>query len=108
VEQPTTDQRAWRAWWTDHGVDMKPGRRFRRGMVYTPAVVHGELDHGLCTPAERRALQWELVIRTGHVVRLDPHDFVVVQQAALREWAPIAQKSGSQHGSWNRPEPRRS
>ena len=106
IEQPTTKQDAWRAWWQEHGDDLKSGRRYRRGKPYSTEVVFAELDNGMCTPAERSALQAELVIRSGKVVRLDPHDFVVVQEEALREWAPLARSGSSHRGSWHRPAPR--
>jgi hypothetical protein len=43
------------------------------------------------------------VIRTGAFVRLDPLDFVVVQEEALRAWEPIAARASSSPGAWYRP-----
>jgi hypothetical protein len=62
-----------------------------------------ELDAGPCTPAERRLLQRELVVRTGSFVRFDPHDLVVVQEEALRAWQPIARRASATPGRWTRP-----
>jgi hypothetical protein len=98
--QPTVRADRWRAYWNEKGADYKPGVKVRRGSPYTPAISLWELDAWPVTPWERRWLQRELVIRTGQVVRLDPHDFVAVQEEALRAWAPIAQRAG---GGWVRP-----
>jgi hypothetical protein len=106
VVQPTTSPAQWRAWWKEHGERFRIGHRHRRGRPYTPAVSLWELDQGPSTPGERRHLQRELVIRSGSFVRFDPHDFVVTQEAALTQWAPVAERSSSQPGTWNRPLPR--
>ncbi len=106
VERPTTDVSRWNEWLEAHAADFDgfaPGRRFRRGKAYTPEVSLWELDEARSTPSERRALGHELVIRTGELVRFDPHDFVVVQEAALAEWAPIAQRASAYPGRWIRP-----
>ena len=102
IERPSTDPAQWSAWIAEHGQAMKAGTRHRRGRRYSPAVTLDELDSQLCSVVERRALVWELVIRTGGYVRLDPHDFVRVQEAALTEWAPLARRSVTS-GSWDRP-----
>ena len=103
LEQPTTDPARWRAYWLEHGARYDPNGRYRRGQPYSPLVSLGELDHGRCTPGERRLLQLELVIRTGAFVRFDPHDFVPVQEEALRAWHPIASRTSSTPGRWTRP-----
>jgi len=36
-------------------------------------------------------------------VRFDPHDFVPVQEEALRAWHPIASRTSSTPGRWTRP-----
>jgi hypothetical protein len=106
IVHPTTEPAVWRQWHKVHGESLRPGKRVRRGKPYTPSVSLTELDAALCTPAERRALQRELCIRTGGFVRFDPHDFVPIQEAALEAWAPLAQRGSSQPGSWHRPAPR--
>jgi hypothetical protein len=101
--QPTIDQDRWRAFWVERGGDYKAGLRYRRGNPYTPAVSCWELDTLPLTPGERRWLQRELVVRTGQMVRFDPHDFVRVQEEALGDWMKVARKSGGPAGSWTRP-----
>ncbi|MEZ4300518.1 MAG: hypothetical protein R3B70_36585 [Polyangiaceae bacterium] len=103
IQQPTTSVDRWRAWWIEKGAVFKSGFRYRRGHAYTPLVSLQELDSGPCTPGERRSLQRELCIRTGHVVRLDPIDLVVTQEEALKEWLPVAQRASTKPGQWTRP-----
>lgn len=103
VQQPTTSAERWRAWWVEKSGLFKQGFRYRRGHPYTPLVSLQDLDSGPCTPGERRSLQRELCIRTAQVVRLDPLDMVVVQEEALREWLPIAQRVSTKPGQWTRP-----
>jgi hypothetical protein len=103
VLRPTLRPDAWRAHWADRLPEIRPGARYRRGHPYTPAVSLWELDTWLTSPSDRRLLQRELVVRTGQVVRFDPHDFVVAQEEALRRWEPIAQRSSGAPGAWPRP-----
>ncbi|WP_437681540.1 hypothetical protein [Sorangium sp. So ce131] len=103
VEQPTVDAARWRAFWRERCQGWDLGGRYRRGLPYTPEVVLDELDAGPVTPAERRHLQRELIVRTGHVVRFDPHDLVVVQEEAIRAWRPIAARASGAPGRWTRP-----
>ncbi|MEZ4446732.1 MAG: hypothetical protein R3B72_47075 [Polyangiaceae bacterium] len=102
VERPTTNRSAWQVWWQDEQRDYVRGRRYRHGKPYVPSLSLVELDEGRATLPERRALHWELVVRTGEVVRFDPHDFVVVQEASLAEWRRVAQRGGNP-GRWHRP-----
>ncbi len=103
MSRPTTDPRRWHAYWRERGDAFKDGSRFRRGHGYTPVVSLWELDGWLLTAPERRFLQHELVVRTGHFVRFDPLDLVAVQEDALKTWEPIVQRSSSIPGSWSRP-----
>jgi hypothetical protein len=103
IQQPTVSGERWRAYWTERGPFYKAGLRYRRGFPYTPLVSLQDLDTGACTPGERRSLQRELCMRTGQAVRLDPIDFVMVQEEALREWLPIAQRMSTKPGQWTRP-----
>lgn len=103
IRRPTTSVDRWRAYWAERGPSYEPTARYRRGMLYTPRISLRELDAFPCTPGERRSLQRELVIRTGALVRLDPLDFVVVQEEALRAWEPIATRASSSPGAWYRP-----
>jgi len=102
---PTTNAARWRAWWHEHGADLTPARRWRRGQPHAPTVLIEELDTARCPPAERRHLQLELMIRSGQVVRLDPIDFVVQQASALRSWRETV-APGGHAGTWHRPDPR--
>ncbi|WP_437310692.1 hypothetical protein [Sorangium sp. So ce388] len=103
VEQPTVDAARWRAFWIERCQGWDLGARYRRGLPYTPEVVLDELDTGRVTPAERRLLQRELIVRTGHFVRFDPHDFVVDQEEAIAAWRPIAARASGAPGRWIRP-----
>jgi HEAT repeat protein len=100
---PSIDADRWRAHWIEHAGDYKPGLRYRRGSPYSPAISAWELDALPLTPGERRWLQRELVVRTGQVVRFDPHDFVQVQEEALVEWDKLARRAGGAAGTWSRP-----
>lgn len=106
LTRPTVRAEAWRAHWAERLQDIQPLARYRRGHPYTPAVSLWELDAWPASPGERRLLQRELVVRTGHVVRFDPHDLVVVQEEALRRWEPLAQRASAAPGGWSR-SPRR-
>lgn len=101
--QPTVDASRWRAHWIDRAGNYTPGLRYRRGNLYTPAISAWELDALPLTPGERRWLQRELVVRTGHLVRFDPHDFVKVQEEALAAWDKLARRAGGAAGTWTRP-----
>ncbi len=103
MSQPTVRVERWMAHWRDRGPSYKPAARYRRGRPYTPRVSLFELDALPLTPAERRLLQRELVVRTAQHVRFDPHDFVEVQVESLRAWGPIAEATSSTPGSWARP-----
>jgi hypothetical protein len=52
---------------------------------------------------ERRYLHRELILRTGAVVRFDPHDLVRVQEEEVRAWQPLAARASSTPGRWIRP-----
>ncbi len=101
--QPTIKADRWRAYWLDRGPSYRLTAKYRRGSPYTPTVSLWELDAWPVTPVERRWLQRELVVRTGHHVRFDPHDFVAVQELALQAWAPIVQRMSGSAGSFTRP-----
>ncbi|WP_437593397.1 hypothetical protein [Sorangium sp. So ce1000] len=103
AEQPTVDAARWRAFWRERCQGWDMSARYRRGRPYTPEVVLDELDTGRVTPGERRQLQRELIIRTGHLMRFDPHDFVVVQEEAIQAWRPIAARASGAPGRWTRP-----
>jgi hypothetical protein len=102
VQQPTVSAARWKAWWVANGEKYAMGSRYRRGQAYSPLVSLRELDTFLCTPGERRHLMRELRVRTGEHVRMDTHDFVVVQETALAEWLPIAQRASGSPGTWTR------
>jgi hypothetical protein len=103
VERPTVRRDRWEAYWKEHADKFDANARYRRGHAYTPLVSLHELDSVPCTPGERRLLQRELVVRTGGFVPLDPIDFVVVQEEALKEWEPFATRSSGSPGSWALP-----
>jgi hypothetical protein len=101
--QPTVRADRWRAYWLNKGPSYRLTAKYRRGSPYTPTVSLWELDAWPVTPVERRWLQRELVVRTGQLVRFDPHDFVSVQEASLQRWAPVAQRMSGNAGSFARP-----
>ena len=107
VDLPTLDPKKWRAFWSERAEKgqgaWNMNMRYRRGQPFTPLVSLGELQDARRTPIERRWLQRELVIRTGAVVRFDPHDLVMVQDGALRAWQPIAARASNTPGRWVRP-----
>lgn len=99
---PSTRPHVWEAYLRQEGARYAKERRHRRGRPYTAAIVFEELDGYAVTPAERRLLHAELVVQTGEHLRFDPHDFVAVQEASLRAWAPIAHRASSQPGAYTR------
>jgi hypothetical protein len=102
LELPTTDVRRWQEWWSEAKGNYRSGTRYRRGHPYTPTISLWELDGWRVTPFERRMLQRELVVRTGHYVPFDPFDFVPVQEAALKQWEPHARNASGHGGSFTR------
>ena len=103
ITQPTIEPTRWRSWWSERGEGFLFGRRYRRGSLFAASVSQWELDALPLTPGERRLLQRELVIRTGQLVRFDPHDFVAVQEEAIAEWGKLARLHGGAAGTWSRP-----
>lgn len=100
---PTIKADRWRAYWIEKGASYRLTAKYRRGSPYTATVSLWELDAWPVTPVERRWLQRELVVRTGQLVRFDPHDFVAVQELSLQAWAPVAQRMSGSPGAWARP-----
>jgi hypothetical protein len=102
LERPSTDPLRWRAHWQEHERRFEPTTRIRRGLGYTAFVSLDELDRGRYTPAERRALVTELVIRTGKFVPLAPEELVVAQERAIEGWKIALAKQARAPGSWDR------
>ncbi len=102
VVRPATDPARWQAWLRARSEPFAEQARHRRGQLYTPLVTLGELDSGTLTPRERRLVQCELIARTGGFVRFDPHDFVAVQEEAIRAWQPLAARASATPGQWTR------
>jgi hypothetical protein len=102
LKLPSPRAEVWQRYLAREGQRYEGARRFRRGQPYTPDISLDELDRYAVTPVERRALFAELVIKTGEVVPFDPLDFVRVQEAKLRAWAPLANRASSRPGSWSR------
>ncbi len=103
ITRPTTDPRRWQEYWRQRRDAFKEGSRYRRGHGYTPVVSLWEMEGWLLTAPERRFLQHELIVRTGHHVPFDPIDFVSTQDEALKTWEPIVQRTSAVAGSWSRP-----
>lgn len=103
TERPTTNVDRWMAYFADHATQYQDGKRYRCGSPYSPLVSWQELDTGRRTPHERRWLERELIVRTGGFVRVDPHDFVRVQEELLALWQPLAQAHSSRPGTWTLP-----
>jgi len=59
-------------------------------------------DGWTVTPYERRLLQRELIVRTGEHVRFDPHDWIVIQEEALKQWEGPARRASGAAGQWAR------
>ncbi|HEX9618918.1 MAG TPA: hypothetical protein VF989_02220 [Polyangiaceae bacterium] len=103
VELPAQGVETWKRWWFEHQGEFMAGQRYRRGKPYSPLVVLDELENGRVTPAERRLLQMELVVRTGSAVRCEPHDFVAAQRASIAAWRGLAERASGRAGVWQRP-----
>ena len=102
VRVPTQRAEAWRAFLNEEPSRWEGERRLRRGQPYTPALSFAELEGYQVTPAERRVLYRELILKTGRAVPFDPVDMVPVQELALKKLAPIVEKAGSAPGAWGR------
>jgi hypothetical protein len=103
MTRPTINAGRWRAYWEEKKGFYDPKHRYRRGHPYTPIVSLWEMADGFTvTPHERRLLQREMVVRTGDWVAFDPHDWVPMQEEALKQWEPIARRASGYPGSWNR------
>ena len=107
IERPTTNPEAWADYYRERRGHYQPGARYRRGHAYAPKVSLWELDGWRLNADERRYLQYELVVRTGHLVRFDPLDVVAVQQQALKDWEEIIEGMNTTAGAWSRPSRRR-
>lgn len=100
LKLPAGRAEVWRDYLRREGPRYDSDARFRRGERYTPALSLDELDRYCITPAERRILFRELILKTGEVVPFSTDDFVAMQQESIRRWAPIAQRASSQPGIW--------
>ena len=105
IVRPSTEPLRWRQEWDRRRSDVQEGARYRRGRPYTPLMSLWELSHGRLTAVQRRYLQQELVVRSGHHVHFDTAGLLAQQELALREWDEVLRSSSS--GGWSRP-PRRS
>jgi HEAT repeat protein len=104
VVRPSTNPAAWSLFLgSAEGRAFEPSGRYRRGKPYSPRVLRAELDGPSCTPSERRWIQRELIVRTGGFVRLDPRDWVSVQERALAAWEPLAARASNTPGRFTRP-----
>ena len=102
VERITRDPQRWRAWWVKNGPQWDPNLRFRRGYPWTPHIVWRELSQTFSTPADRRWLKHELVLRTSSQLHCDPADLVAHQEltlAAAEHTATAASRAAP--GSWS-------
>ncbi|GAC1561821.1 MAG: hypothetical protein NVS3B10_19440 [Polyangiales bacterium] len=101
--RPSTSAAAWKAYWDERKGFYDAKTRYRRGHPYVPVVSLWEMTDGwTVTPAERRLLHRELVVRTGDWIAFDPHDWVAVQEEALKQWEPSARRAGGYPGGWER------
>jgi uncharacterized protein (TIGR02270 family) len=100
---PTTNPERWKAWWKQAAPLYQMQARYRRGHPYTPLISLWEMSDGwVVTPYERRLLQRELIVRTGEYVRFDPHDWIVIQEEALKQWEGPARRASGAAGQWAR------
>jgi hypothetical protein len=103
LTMPTMKRKLWLAFWNEWSTRHPTGARYRRGHAHSPRVLSWELDSWTMSPSERKLLQRELVVRTGRVVRLDPHDFVATQQEAIDAWLREIGRTPVSAGSWSPP-----
>jgi uncharacterized protein (TIGR02270 family) len=103
MQQPTMNPERWKAWWKEASNLYQPHARYRRGHPYTPLISLWEMSDGwVVSPYERRLLQRELIVRTGEHVRFDPHDWIVIQEEALKQWEGPARRASGAAGQWAR------
>ena len=103
MQLPTTNPERWKAWWKEASGLYQAHARYRRGHPYTPLISLWEMSDGwIVTPYERRLLQRELIVRTGEHVRFDPHDWIPIQEEALKQWEGPARRASGAAGQWAR------
>lgn len=102
VVRPCQDPKRWRAWWNEHGKELRPTRRHRGGRQITPLVLAEELLDAATPHALREAAARELVVCYGcphHFERDDPVALQVRSIAGLRRWAE-QQEGKFEAGRW--------
>lgn len=97
---PTANPERWRDFLVAEEVRFQGERRMRRGQPYTPEQSWIELDSYQVTPAERRTLYREIVVKAGASLHFDPVDFVAQQEAALSALGSLCSKASSVPGAW--------
>lgn len=108
LELPSRSRSAWESWLDPRLAQFPHGVRIRRGVPYSPLVSWTELDRFPCTPAERRWLYRETLLRSGLRFHFDETAFVPAQERALTRYRPIIEASSGAAGSFERPLSRRS
>ncbi len=102
LQLPAPDYDLWSRWWQEHREQFSAERRYRTGQLFTPLVVHAELNGPQLTIAERRNVGRELLLLGKEDVGFDVGAFVVVQEQALDRWGPKLQALGGTPGAWPR------
>jgi hypothetical protein len=103
IELPSTNQEQWRSFLEENQGRFLPGVRMRAGRQYTPLVSLDLLEFSPASPADRRALHWEIVTRTGYLVPFDVTAFVPVQDERLRQIRSLIQARSWNEGVWELP-----
>lgn len=83
MDQPGWKSR-WNLWWEKHEQTLRPGVRYRNGVVYDMGLLLKNMEH--TDPWVRRTSYDELVITTGHALPFDSEGPWRTQQGHLRAW----------------------
>lgn len=99
---PAITQPTWAAYWQQNAANFAPTHRYRCGQPASPTVFVDELEQALRTPADRRLIHRELIMRTGRRVHFDPHQWVEEQRGAIEQWRQTARACPVPAGTWFR------
>jgi hypothetical protein len=83
TDNPNTDARSWRAFWSDRGHAFGMTQKFRHGQPLTAGAILDELEHPGVTNADRESLTLELGILFSGALAPEPNDWISKQSAQI-------------------------
>ncbi|QRK11301.1 hypothetical protein JQX13_15210 [Archangium violaceum] len=86
VEQPSTDEKAWRHWWKDHASHFQKAMRFRHGRPFSPTACLDELEAARSSFQVRARATLELALLLGQAPSIEPDWPIHRQRQVLVRW----------------------